>query len=89
MKNRELFLFLLIVLFTVGCTKSVKIPETGLDRERSPEETEEEIFPEPEIVPDYRNIKLEIVKIRRLEERAGPYNSYNPQFSSDESFIAV
>ncbi len=77
------------MVFTVGCTKSVKISETRLDREPSPGETEEEIVPEPKITPDYRNIKLEIVKTKRLDERAGPYNSYNPHFSSDESYIAV
>jgi Tol biopolymer transport system component len=88
-RNREIVFFLLIVFFQIGCTKSVKLPDTKLDREPSPVKTEDKNILKQEITKDYKNIKLEIVKTRRLEERAGPYNSYNPQFSSDESYIAV
>ena len=89
MRNREKFIYLLIVFLLIGCTKSVKLPDTQLDREPSPVKTEDKKILKQEITQDYKNIQLEIVKTRRLEERAGPYNSYNPQFSSDESYIAV
>jgi Tol biopolymer transport system component len=42
----------------------------------------------PEILPDYSDIDLEVLLVRRLEESFRPYNSSSPRFSSNEQWIA-
>jgi Tol biopolymer transport system component len=48
-----------------------------------------QVAPEPEKKLDYKKVPLEILHIQQLEEKPGPYNSYNPLFSADESFLSV
>jgi len=67
-----------------GCTKSVKYPTTPVQKEPEPEQPAE-----PEVKLDYDQISLEIIHIQQLDEKAGPFNTYNPKFSFDESYIAV
>jgi Tol biopolymer transport system component len=98
--NNRLHIFsLLLLTFTLtvtvtvtGCIKDIRIDELPIDTAPEPEEErEEEFFIVPEVEPeiDYETIELEIVEIRQMIEKAGPYNTFNPRFSSDESYIAV
>jgi len=82
----------LFVMFFVfyGCTRSVRLPEPS-PAQPEQEEVEKplEIEVEKPIVIDYHQIPLEIVNLKLLEEKAGSYNSYNPQFSPDQEYLAV
>lgn len=84
MGNKTFFISLFILMVITGCTKSVKYPETPVLKEPEPEQPAE-----PEVKLDYDQISLEIVHIQQLDEQAGPFNTYNPKFSFDESYIAV
>lgn len=84
MGNKTFFISLFILMVITGCTKSVKYPETPVQKEPEPEQPAE-----PEVKLDYDQISLEIIHIQQLDEKAGPFNTYNPKFSFDESYIAV
>lgn len=76
-------IFLLIFLF--GCSRNIK--EQPLPPPPSPPPPKPK--PEIKIEPDYKSIEFKITGIQRLDENAGAYNSYNPQFSKDGNFISV
>ena len=40
------------------------------------------------IARDDDSIELEILDIQQIEEKPEPYNSYNPKFSHDETYVA-
>ena len=65
-------------------------PSAGKKEESEPEEKPQPV-PEPlppEIVVDYSGIEPGLLEIVEVEEKPGLYNSYNPQFSSDERYLA-
>ncbi len=81
-----LCVFLVLMVFALSCTRSVKEQPVPPPPPPSPPPKPR---PEIRIKPDYGSIEFKIISIQRLDENAGTYNSYNPQFSSDGSFISV
>ena len=81
-----------------GCLKNVKqgaapiMPEHLVQpapapvEEPKPEPPPEPPKEEPEI--DFTELPLEVIGVQQLEEKAGLYNSYSPQFSGSEKYIA-
>lgn len=91
MANKTIFLFILpfiLIMLLPGCTRSVRVEEQPPVEEKVDILIEEEVGPEEEVILDYDSIELEILNIQLVEEKAGPYNSYNPQFSFNEEYIA-
>lgn len=84
-------LLIIAALLIAGCTRAVMVEETPPEPKRPAPVVQEEGPPPietPEMLPDYSGIDLEVLSVNRLEESFGPYNSYNPRFSSPEQWIA-
>lgn len=79
---------LLMALF--GCTEAVRVQEAPPKREKPAPVAKKEPRPPkpPALLPDYSVLPLELLSIHRLEELAGAYNSYNPQISPGERWVA-
>ena len=60
--------------------EQVSVPE--------PPEPVEEQPPPQEVHLDFSELELEISEIQQVESRPGPFNSYNPQFTTDEQLLA-
>ena len=91
MNNKTIYLFiwpLILIMLLAGCTRSVKVDEQPPVEEEVDILIEVEMIPEEEVIPDYDSIGLEILNIQLVEEKAGSYNSYNPQVSFNEEYIA-
>ncbi len=76
---------MLSLLLTACATKSV-MDEPTTPRE-SPKPPREET-PRREVYLDYGQFELEISEIQQVEEKPGLFNSYNPQFTIDEQYLA-
>jgi Tol biopolymer transport system component len=76
---------LLVVLFT-SCATGRPARETGLQPVESVPPAEEES--RREIQFDYTGLELQILDIKQVEKNAGLFNSYNPQFSTDERYLS-
>jgi Tol biopolymer transport system component len=73
----------LLVLFVLpGCSKNIPEPEIRPPVNQKAEE------PVEEKSIDWDRIGLEIGSIHMVEQAPGPYNAYNPQFTSDEEYLA-
>jgi len=83
-------LFLVSILILFGCTKAVRVQEAPPKQEKPAPVAKKEPRPltPPAVLPDYSALSLEILSLHRLEEKAGAYNSYNPQISPDERWVA-
>ena len=89
MKNKIIYCFIFIMVILLGgCLRGVKVDEPPV--KESPVKPREEvpIVPEEEVEIDYDSIELEILDIQQIEEKPEPYNSYNPKFSHDETYVA-
>jgi Tol biopolymer transport system component len=90
-KSSNLFCILLFsALVLLGCTEAVRVQEAPPKQEKPPAVPKEEQRPKkpPVILPDYSDLPLQILSIHRLEKSGGAYNSYNPQISPDERWVA-
>ncbi len=88
MRGKTFIVPVVLCILIAGCTKTVKY--TGPVQKKKPEKKVDiQVTPEPEKKVQYEYIPLEIIEIQQLEEKPGPYNSYSPLFSSDESYLAV
>jgi hypothetical protein len=76
---------LLVVLFT-SCATERPARGTGLLPEQSVPPAKEESL--REIQFDFTGLELEILDIKQVEKNAGLFNSYNPQFSTDEHYLS-
>jgi len=87
-KNNAVIL-LIFFFFTIlpGCVKNVKTIEAPV-QESAPQPVQQEEEVEKEIRLDYDTIELELGGIYQVESKPGLYNSYNPQFASDERHFA-
>jgi Tol biopolymer transport system component len=69
-----------------GCATKKIVTETPVVPEvETVTETEE---PFREIIIDYQQFILELSGIYQVERKPGLFNSYNPQFASDETYLA-
>ncbi len=77
-----------MVVLLGGCLRGVKVD--GPTVEEGPVTPPEEVIivPEKKYEIDYESIELEILEIQQIEEKPEPYNSYNPRFSHNETYIA-
>ena len=82
-------LILIPLLLVIGCAKNIKYEPPPVPKKSAPEQVVEEPEQLQEIALDYEHIPLEISGVLQLVSKPGPYNSYNPRFSHDESYIAV
>jgi hypothetical protein len=69
-------------LLAWGCARSVQEPGLGPGKHEVREA--EEVAPQVA----YDRIPLEIGEIQMVESSPGPYNSYNPRFTTDERYLA-
>ncbi len=87
MKSSLIILLLIAIWFGLaGCvTKKVVTEEPVVQEVETVTEPEE---PSQEIIIDYGQFTLELSGIYQVEEKPGLFNSYNPQFASDERYLA-
>ncbi len=81
---------LLALAGMTGCARTIKIVQPPEMPQPLPpeEEKEEEETPVREPVIDFSSMELRIAGIYQVERKPGLFNSYNPQFSSDEKYLA-
>jgi len=77
------------VLLAQGCAKNIKLEPTPAPAKSEPKQIPPEKEPSEGIELDYGQLLLEISDVQQLVSKPGSYNSYNPKFSHDESYIAV
>jgi len=76
---------MLSLLLTACATKSVvDEPDTHRESQKPPREE----VPRREVHLDYGQFELEISEIQQVEKKPGLFNSYNPQFTTDEQYLA-
>jgi len=85
-----LVLMILLLVFSAGCArKAVRStpPEKPGESVEEAEKTEEKTAKE-EVAVDYQRIELKLFDFMQVEQVPGLYNSYNPQFSTNERYLA-
>lgn len=87
MRGKPFIVPVVVCILIAGCTKTVKYTQP-VQVKKPEKKVEIQVAPEPEKL-EYDKVPLEILHIQQLEEKPGPYNSYNPLFSSDESLLSV
>ncbi len=88
MRGKQLIFPVAACILIAGCTKSVKYTQP-VQVKKPEKKVEIQVTPEPHKKLEYEKVPLEILHIQQLEEKPGPYNSYNPLFSSDELLLSV
>ena len=89
MKNKIIYCFIFIMVVLLGgCLRGVKVDEPPVEEGPVTPREEVIIVPEKKYEIDYESIELEILEIQQIEEKPEPYNSYNPRFSHNETYIA-
>jgi Tol biopolymer transport system component len=87
MRNRSIvILSFLVSALLAACASNSIIEEPDIPRE--PPKPLEVEPPLKEVHLDYGQLELEIAKIQQVERKPGLFNSYNPQFTTDEQFLA-
>ena len=87
MRNRNIvILAFLVSALLAACASNSIIEEPDVPRE--PPKPIDEEPPPKEVHLDYGQLELEIAEIQQVERKPGLFNSYNPQFTTDEQFLA-
>jgi hypothetical protein len=90
-KNRIFMVVLpvsiIMLLLSFGCARKALRIQPPQEPVKTPEKIEE-APKEEEVAIDYQKIELKLFDFVQVEQIPGLYNSYNPQFSTDERYIA-
>lgn len=98
-RNKYIFFGILLITATLmSCAKTVPIvkevplpppppPEEKVEVEKKEEVIEEEVTLKEPVI-DFNSIELQLAGVYQVEKKPGLFNSYNPQFSSDERYLA-
>ena len=85
--NRHLVILIFVVSALLSACASTDIV-TEPDIITQTDEPVEEQPPPKEVQLDFSKLELVISEIQQVERNPGPFNSYNPQFTSDEQLLA-
>lgn len=88
MRNSTVVILIFLVSALLSACASIGVIEEPEITPQPPKKPAQE-EPPPKVVDlDFGKLELEIAEIQQVESKPGPFNSYNPQFTTDEQLLA-